>query len=783
MAVTKFLRIIAYIIVSLTLLIITAVVAIWFNLGWILNESNIEKYKSRFLPQGAELTWENLNLDVKSRSWTKRDVLIDAAGLCFSWKADTTVEACFDRIRVDIGARLLPRPQLLVVREIQVSDREIKIQLSSTKQQDSEPRTYDRLYAQAFDYWIMAEEIINDYEFNKVNLEVDNFTLHSGEQKFALNLISKFQSPQERLPFEVRIKSDDQKLDLNLNATVEIAAKGGLRSTLRGDANVQLEGRIFSLDLRLKKKLYTRQAQLDIQPTLKKPTHTIFTLQLSSLLTEDNIHVQVDSGNIYLPQPLTMLELQNCRADIEVNEALQSEVTCKPLARWEWTPKLSKRIKAICNCDPPDFLQLSTTARGPLMFFIDPQFDGIFTVEVKVPDYSFKFLNFDVDGDIEVFRNENDELAFTPDLKARLGIKKFEALVEMLQGSPLAIPAPFHVLNGPASLNFATDTNLETETHFGAKLTFDSKLKSPTQEVSVKSDLEARVAKNFKPPFEVTGDIILRSVLLELPPFYPISGVPHVFKSQKIKKEVNAKADPDEKPATVNYDLKIRTQSKNAVKLRWNLVDPFIPVTLNFSLKGQQTNGELNLDRFTLETFNRETIIESLKLSLPRGENETPAINADLRVDQGGYAIFINVIGKVDDVQIYMRSNPPLPRNDIISVLIYGRTFDTLAGTERDNVGNTGAAIADKAIGLFGIWLFASTPIQSVSYNPATKNYSAQVQVSDSTVLSVGTDWERVQNLELRRHLKGNWMVVTSYEPGEEEAGKGSLMLQWQKFY
>lgn len=782
MKVGRILKFLAFTLSTLVLLFASALLLIWFNLGWIVNEANIAKYKDRFLPKNSELTWDSLDLEILSRSWAKRDLELDARGLCFKWNSSTRISACFDRIDIELGVRLLPRPQLLVVRQVVAIDKEVRIETSETEADNQSSSSYADLYQLVFDYWIMAEEIINDYEFKQVHVEVDNFTIKTSAEEFEINVQSHFESPQKHLPLNVELKTASGAYQVTGEITFDIEAEGGTKS--HGDINVKLKvsDKIISSRLVIEKPLYSRNAQLHTVTEVKKTSHPLLKLSLSSLLKEELISLEVESGDIYLPRPLRVIELQNCKVDIQVDENLTTNMNCIPLVKWTWKKSVSERLEKICDCKLPESLKVSLLVDGPLTLLTEKQSDKDIRAEVKVPDYKFRFLSMNVDGLIRLFKNKKGEFSIDPDIKADLSVKQFQALEEMLRGSPFAIPSPFHVFKGPASLKLKSNSKVGVS-NFEALVSFDSNLKSPTQRFEVRADLKTEVSQNFKPPFVVKGDVLIDSVVLELPPFYPISGVPQVFKSPKIKDEVNLEKQKEDQPPMILYDLKVRTTSPNAIQLRSNLVEPLIPMSVDFHLKGKSRQGQIDLDQFTLESFKRQIVVQDLKLTLPQEENEAPHIKANLMAEQSGYTIYIDVIGKLGDVQIYMRSNPSLPRNDIISVLIYGRTFDNLAGTERDNVGNTGAAIADRAIGLFGIWLFASTPIQSVSYNPATKSYSAQVQVSDKTVLSVGTDWERVQTLELRRHLKGNWMIVTSYEPGETDSGKGSLVLQWQKFY
>lgn len=137
------------------------------------------------------------------------------------------------------------------------------------------------------------------------------------------------------------------------------------------------------------------------------------------------------------------------------------------------------------------------------------------------------------------------------------------------------------------------------------------------------------------------------------------------------------------------------------------------------------------------------------------------------------------LLGTLDDPKLLLSSTPSLPREDIISLLIYNRKSSEISSFEKENVGGTEAAIVDRALGLFSIWAFASTPIDSVSYDPSTKTYSAQISLPGGVNFSIGTDWDRVSILSFRKRLNDSWSIVTSYLPAtQDQDSKENILLQ-----
>ena len=141
----------------------------------------------------------------------------------------------------------------------------------------------------------------------------------------------------------------------------------------------------------------------------------------------------------------------------------------------------------------------------------------------------------------------------------------------------------------------------------------------------------------------------------------------------------------------------------------------------------------------------------------------------------------MNVSGTIRNPHIDLDSDPYLPRSEIISVLLYDRTSDQLVSADAETVGGFEAALADRAIGLLGLWALSTTPIRSFSYNAVTKVYSATVQLSDGLTAGVGTNWEHAAHLELRKRVSRRWVLTASWSPSSENEQVGKLVLQWEK--
>jgi hypothetical protein len=174
--------------------------------------------------------------------------------------------------------------------------------------------------------------------------------------------------------------------------------------------------------------------------------------------------------------------------------------------------------------------------------------------------------------------------------------------------------------------------------------------------------------------------------------------------------------------------------------------------------------------------------LEALKITL-REPMEASEVEGHVRATYADYRIDMYVLGTVRQPQVVFESVPPLTEEQMISAILYGQPFGDLDTTESSAVANTSAALAQKSVALGSLFLLASTPIESVSYNPDTGAFSAKVRLSEGTLLNVTTQ-EQKQQFGIRKNIKGNW-VVNTYIENDTEARKqrGVALFEWMKRY
>ncbi|MGE3759483.1 MAG: translocation/assembly module TamB domain-containing protein, partial [Pseudobdellovibrionaceae bacterium] len=387
-----------------------------------------------------------------------------------------------------------------------------------------------------------------------------------------------------------------------------------------------------------------------------------------------------------------------------------------------------------------------------------------------------------LEGELRVIYKETG-YHFVPTVNADFEILSFKAFSGLLADNGLTVPAPLNVLEG--KIHVGVHTTLEdSPTGMTVPMQITALLKSQLQKLDVLANVRATIQSSRKSAM-VLVNIKVNDLVLELPPLDPIRGIPKIGEDSRMKTAGEAaKETSTPEGFKVGFVYDVKTVDPDGVRLLSRLAVPHIPLSVDFTrnLAGS-TTGNLRIMPFELRYLHRRIEVDHMRVILDDRDTADYAVDGRLRVNNNpSYKIQIEISGTIRSPSVKLTSEPELSRPDIISVILYGRTNDQLVQADREIVGSFDAAVADRAIGLLGLWAFSSTPIQSFSYNPLTKVYAASVQVAEGTTASIGTDWEEAAQLEVRKHVTKRWVLTATYSPAQSAASQsGKLTLQWEK--
>ncbi len=488
-----------------------------------------------------------------------------------------------------------------------------------------------------------------------------------------------------------------------------------------------------------------------------------------------------------IPGPLVQLDKVNLEVRLPMdNNYMWSErpATFKlysSLALFFIDKDMRPPLEKSCRCKIPEKLLATVDGRFWPEFLLNnrPERKTIADTNLYIEGVDNKLFSANIAAHVKIDRHDA-EWFIEPRLDSQMEVHSFQGLRQFLDAKNVIIPSPLDILDGTIKLKARAGVTRNEKT-IRTPIEIEVQLGSNTQKVSVSTTVTLDLAANFK-ALDVYIQSLIHELKLELPPLDPVLGLPPLARDSRV---ALAPAKPGKKAADrfklrVFFDVK--TAGGGSIKLLSKLADPFVPVTLDVNNSAQgESSGYLRLEPFTINYLRRKISVERMQVTLSEDESGDFPVGGRVRIDQTSYKIFVDIGGTVQSPSVQLNSEPFLPRNEIISVLLYNRTSENLVSADSETVGSFEAALADRAIGLFGLWAFASTPIRSFSYNAVTKVYTATVELADGLTAGVGTNWERAASLEVRKRVSRRWVLTASWSPSNQNEQVGKLVLQWEK--
>lgn len=358
------------------------------------------------------------------------------------------------------------------------------------------------------------------------------------------------------------------------------------------------------------------------------------------------------------------------------------------------------------------------------------------------------------------------------DFDAELGVPDFARLVAQLRGTPYAVPAPFHVLRGSVS---AEARGTAGEIDFTARST----LSSERQKLDMSA--KGRLRPAGKRP-EVEVELVLREAVLELPRL-DLGPPPDVTVDPRIKTPETAEK-PKPKPASrprPGLALRARVKTKKPALLLTNLAKEPVPVALDLLARPPELSGSIEVGTFGVEFFRRRAVIKHFNLRpAPSGAFELDGL---LLYSAAEATVRIMVLGTTKKPRVLFISDPPMEREQVIALLLFNKPPDELDEGQQESVGNTQNALASNALGLATLYLFASTPVEYVGYDPASNSYAIRFKLPGGATMEVGSDFDESRHVKLRKRLSSRWAIQSELRDERSGGNVVATFLEWFRRY
>ena len=124
-----------------------------------------------------------------------------------------------------------------------------------------------------------------------------------------------------------------------------------------------------------------------------------------------------------------------------------------------------------------------------------------------------------------------------------------------------------------------------------------------------------------------------------------------------------------------------------------------------------------------------------------------------------------------------------MKREDILALLIFGKSPDELDPEQTASVGNTETALENRAFGLASLYLFGATPVEHVGYDSATRTASVKLRLPGGANLTLGSDFDQSRQLSVRKSLSAHWALQTEVTDQGQQGRAATTFLEWFNRY
>ncbi|MGZ3743041.1 MAG: translocation/assembly module TamB domain-containing protein [Pseudobdellovibrionaceae bacterium] len=754
-----------------------------------------ELVESHFLPKDLKVTWQNMDFKVHHISGLNFEMDWRIEGLIIL-KGRPFLHIPIKDLH--LNASVFPRRpyKKLIIHDLQIMAPDlIQLQLENPAKKSPEKNPF-QLAQNIFSEMRKANQIFTienlNWDIAQVHLATGAST-GTGTVKPAVFYLQAqnaggYSAPENiRLVFGVRLPVKKNLL-CKIKANFKMSNIEKPLPFLTGNLRVGGAGvstwQIFSV------------ATLNSKTSLVSVGLTTYTTEKNKFLIQQKLRLDLNPEEVVnhleanisgLPLPLAKIDhikvtmKTPLSRDVIWSEKPSNFTATAPIALFFIDSDMRRPLEKSCECKIPEMLQFELKGQTWLapLFKKLPQQRPLMEGRLSVEGVHNRLLSLEAAAKIKIDKKASQYI-FNPTLDFEAAINNFQGFIRFLNAKNILIPAPFSPLEGTVRIS-SHDLVKISATSYALPFRVAVNLASPQQVVQISLNTLANFYPKFKKIF-VNVLAQVENVQLELPPLDPLKGKPRIALDRRILKTPPIKKVPTSK-FKVYLSLDVRTTKPAAIRLLYTYFKPYLPITLSLHRSlDKENSGFLKTEYFQIEYLRRKVEVEKLRIDLPPSEKDPLPVDARFKIQQTQYTVFIDASGPLTKPHITLSSDPYLPESEIISVLLYDRVSNQLVSSDAETAGNVQAAIADRAIGLFGIWAFASTPIKSFSYNPVTKVYTASISLPNEVTADISTNWEEAAHVELRKRVSKNWMLTIAWIPATMETEETTnLVLQWEK--
>ena len=660
---------------------------------------------------GDTLTWESADLQFENAGFLKKRVSIHLKQPCLKLQQGD-VAGCFAVLKVQalIGLQNF-RPHLFDLGPMQADEGDFKILI---RKSEAPPQPQNQ--EQGLSWISPLISAIKNTHFHDLRIILNRFLISGPGLAWQGQVdIRKEMGGQSAA---VRIRAHATEIQSTQKLRIEGSLQAGATSGLVHDLSLQYEN----------------------------GKQTLRILE-QGVLEPDNISATVSGSLRELTKEIPKLDVRNCKVQSRPSSlSLSCPFDAVLNLKRTQIRKVTASLKA----------EIKTEALIPS--FADPAAARL-ALATHIPNSGLKKLNANWEG-----------LASASSFSGRFDIQfqtdRFKRFAQKLFGARFALPAPFSVLDGKIDLSSSGDLSSKS---IKAESLLVVRLKSTTERLDF--DLNASSETPFGGTSRLKAEVLLNSVNLELPNLDYLK-LPRLTADSRIS--VKRTTLPVQSSPSLIYDAAIRTGSGEPARLFVKQVAQGIPIVLDLSITSTRAlSGTVGVRSFPLQAFRRKATVDFFQLNLKESPDNSE-IKGRLIFPSTEYTIDVGIFGTVSRPQIRLSSNPPIPEERIMAVLVFGVPFENLDVDQEASIASTSAALTDGVLGLASLFALGSTPVERIGYDPGSGAASIRMKVGEGASITVQSKAEET-DVSLRKRIGSNWVISTDLSSSSGQTTDRSL--------
>ena len=362
-------------------------------------------------------------------------------------------------------------------------------------------------------------------------------------------------------------------------------------------------------------------------------------------------------------------------------------------------------------------------------------------------------------------------------LRGDIGIAEFDKLAGILDPTPWAVPAPLNRLGGKVTLHIEANGDTQMK-KIQATLAANTALTSDSQNLNMEG--KADLTMDALSRAHLNSEWKFGKTLLTLPRLDPTQ-LPRLFPDPQI---VYPTKEKQESEFVFTSRTHIHTVPGSPLQFRSPEYATLIPLELNLLLDSKsEMTGYVRVPGFPVRVLNRDIRVKHVALTYPK--SGSAELDAQVDFHYNDYDLTLSAFGKLDSPRYTLKSNPPLSENSAWALLLFGRPLEELSPGQGESLASAQSAVTNGAVSALSMYLLASTPVESIGYDPARGSFLATVKLGEGVSLRVEGVKEGVSSLGIRKRLGRNWVLNTYVEKVSATSDRKSVstFLDWSRTY